>query len=267
MKLTHYSIFAVAILFALAAVPVVALTSNELRTVAPNLTSDQAQTLLTKGSITRYFGAHERPALIPNSSLSSGVESDIASLDYTTGVETLYLAQEGGQGKASTMLGWYNVLRSISTLKGVKYYDLLSGKMKTLFSQSYVVDNASDRKRIPDPLVTTLPSESAITIMQHDSRFGSNYYRMRYLTAPDAISMTMTNLTTLSLFFIPVVSPGEMQLHLVVMPWKGHRLFYGSVEVKVATFLGLKGLVRDAFHNRIVALYDWFSKLSSGGGP
>lgn len=266
MKFNRYSISVAVVLFALAASPVIGLTINELRSVEPQLTNDQAHSLLAKGSITRYFGAHEQPALIPNTSLSTGVKADISSLAYTTGVETLYLSKEGIPSTSKTMLRWYNVLRSISTLKGVKYYDILSGKMKTLFSQSYVVDNLKDKKRVPDPLVSKLPTKSTITIMQHDSRFGSNYYRVRYRAAPDGISMTMTNLTTLSLFFIPVVSPGDMQLHLVVKPWKGHRLFYGSVEVKVATFLGLKGLVRDAFHNRIVALYGWFAKHVSGPG-
>lgn len=267
MKPSRYVIVAVPLLLAFAASPVASLTFDQLSAIEPHLTSSQANSLLTKGSITRYFGAHQRPALIPNSSLSPGVKSDVSSLDYTTGVETLYLAKEGGRDKAATMLAWYNVLRSISTLKGVKYYDLLSRRMKTLFFQSYVVDNSKNGKRIPDPLVTKLPAESTITIMQHDSRFGSNYYRVRYLTAPDAISMTMTNLTTLRLLFIPVVSPGGMQLHLIVMPWRGSRLFYGSVEIKAATMLGLKGLVRDAFRNRIVALYGWFSKRASRLGP
>lgn len=266
MKQTRFPIIVVVLLLAITSSPLYPLTLDELHAVEPNLTSDQAKTLLSTGSITRYFGAHEKPAFVPNSSLSSGIEAESSSLDYTTGVETLYFTKDAHPNNAATLLSWYNVLRSISTLKGVKYYDLLSGSMKTLFYQSYVVDNPTDRKRIPDPLVASLPSESTITIMQHDSRFGSNYYRVRYRAAPDAISLTMTNLTTLSLWFIHVVPPGAMQLHLLVMPWNGQRVFYGSVEVKVTTFLGLKGLVRDAFHNRIVALYDWFSKLSSHQG-
>lgn len=264
MRLISSSIFAVLFLLALGASQTFGLTLDELYSIEPNLTSDQAQALLTQGSITRYIDGHEPPAFIPNSALSAGIGSEISALDYTTGVETLYLSKAQAPNDAATMLGWYNVLRSISTLKGVKYYDLLSGTMKTLFSQSYAVDNSTDRKRIADPLVSSLPQESTITIMQTDSRFGSNYYRVRYLTAPHAISMTMTNLTTLSILFIHVVLPGEMQLHLVVMPWKGSRLFYGSVVTKPTTMLGLKGLVRDAFHNRIVALYGWFSKLASG---
>ncbi len=264
MRRIRLSILALPILLALGSSPAAALTLGELHSIEPNLTSDQAQTLLSAGSITRYLNGHEAPAFVPSSSLSAGIEADIASLDYTTGVETLYLSKQQSPDTPATMLGWYNVLRSISTLKGVKYFDLLSGTMKTLFSQSYVVDSPTDRKRIPDPLVTSLPPQSTITIMQTDSRFGSNYYRVRYLTAPDAISMTMTNLTTLNLLFIHVVPPEEMQLHLVVMPWKGSRLFYGSVVTRPTTMLGLQGLVRDAFHNRIVALYDWFSKLASG---
>lgn len=263
MKQTRRSILAVALLVALVSSPAFGLTLHELGAIEPGLSRSQAETLLSKGSLTRYVSRHEPPALVPMNSLRAGIESNISSLAYTTGVEALYVSDEHGPNGAATMLGWYNVLRSISTLKGVKYYDLLSGHMKTLFSQSYVVDNPTDRKRIADPLVTTLPSESTITIMQRDSRFGRNYYRVRYRAAPDAISMTMTNLTTLSILFIPVVPPKAMQLHLVVMPWKGSRVFYGSVVVKANTLLGLKGLVRDAFHNRIVALYGWFSKLAS----
>jgi len=138
--------------------------------------------------------------------------------------------------------------------------------MRVLFSNSYAVDNAKDKKRIPDPLVTSIPPESSLTIMQDDTRFGTNYYNVRYLGAPDAISMTMTNITTLSLLFIPVISPQDMQLHLVVLPYKGSRLFYGSVVVRVGTMLGLQGIVRDSFHNRINALYGWFKDMTSEMG-
>lgn len=267
MKQSHYSILAFLSVLALLALaiplPAQALSVEELRSIEPTLTAEQAKTLLTTGSLSRYLNGHDTAQLVPDCSVAAGVRADMSSVAYTTGVETLYLSKDDAEDTPETMLRWYNALRSISTLKGVKYYDLLSGTMQTLFSQSYAVDSLTDRKRIPDPLVTSLPAESTITIMQDDSRFGSNYYRVRYRTAPGAISMTMTNLTALKVLFFSVVAPSDMQMHLVVLPWKGERLFYGSVVAKASTMLGLGGMVREAFHNRVVALYGWFSKLAA----
>ncbi len=239
-----------------------ALSLDDLRAAAPGLTDAQAESLLTKGSVTRFFQPHESAELVPDCSLAPTIKADMSSLDYSIGVEVLFIAKPGDESGPDPLLGWYNILRSISTLKGVEYYSVLDGKMRVLFSNSYAVDNATDKKRIADPLVTSLPPESSITIMQDDTRFGTNYYRVRYLAAADAISMTMTNITTLSLLFIPVISPQDMQLHLVVLPYQGSRLFYGSVVVRVGTMLGLQGIVRDSFHNRINALYGWFKSMA-----
>jgi len=242
------------------------LSLDDLHAVEPGLTQAQAESLLTTGSLTRFFQPHERAALVPNCALAPRIEADMSSVDYSIGVEVLFVTKPGEDANSDPLLGWFNILRSISTLKGVQYYSVLDGKMRVLFSDSYAVDNPTDKKRIPDPLVVSLPPESSITIMQNDTRFGTNYYGVRYLTAPDAISMTMTNITTLSLLFIPVISPQDMQLHLVVLPYKGSRLFYGSVVVRVGTMLGLQGIVRDSFHNRIDALYGWFKSMADKTG-
>ncbi len=262
MKKSRCSIFAAVLLALLLPAAGFSLSLDDLRALEPGLTDAQAQSLLSKGSLTRFFQPHQSAQMVPNCSLAPRIESDMSSLDYSIGVETLFVAHPGEESGPDLLLQWYNSLRSISTLKGVKYYSILDGKMRVLFSDSYAVDNATDRKRIPDPLVTSLPPESTITIMQDDTRFGTNYYSVRYLTAPDAISMTMTNITTLSLLFIPVISPQDMQLHLIVLPYKGMRIFYGSVVVKVGTMLGLQGIVRDSFRNRIDALYSWFKNLT-----
>jgi Family of unknown function (DUF6675) len=133
MKQPRYSIFGVPILMALVSRSSHALTLDELRAVEPNLTNEQAQTLLGRGSVTRYFDGHEPAAFAPECSRSPSIEADISSFDYTTGVETLCFAKEGGGDDAAAMFVWYNALRSISAFQGVKYYDLSSGTMQTLF--------------------------------------------------------------------------------------------------------------------------------------
>ena len=97
-------------------------------------------------------------------------------------------------------------------------------------------------------------------VLQDDSTFGQVLFHLHYIGAPDAISMSMSNLSSLYLWFIPVIAPEQMVLQLVLLPYKGHLLFYGGVEVKTISLFGLQNATRDSFVNRIEALQSWFAQ-------
>ena len=251
------SIFWVIVLVALP-LRVWALSAGDLQSVVPGLTAAEAQQLADTGRVTHFFDSSGQPRLVPTSSLSESVHQEYGTVDHTVGVEALFVMNPGSGGQKAEMLHWYNILRSISTMKGIKYYSVTHGRVRVLFLDSYVIDNTKDQKRLPDPHVTSIPTASDLTIKQDDSTFGEALFHLHYRGASDAISMSMVNLNTFHLWFLPVIGNHHMVLQLVLIPYKGKLLFYGGVEVKTISLFGLQNATRDSFVNRIDALHKWF---------
>ena len=70
----------------------------------------------------------------------------------------------------------YNILLSMSTMKGTQYYSASRERMRTLFAESYVVDGPNRQNRLPDPVVQEIPPTSKLTVLQEDLTFGENLY-------------------------------------------------------------------------------------------
>lgn len=239
------------------------LSVDELTHIVPGLTQDEAQQLVKTGQVTHFFEANGMPRLVPSSSLTTSIQKEYQSVDHTVGVETLFVMKPGRGSQDANMLKWYNILRSISTMKGIQYYSVTHGRTRVLFRDSYAIDNLKNQNRLPDPLVGSIPESSDLTIKQDDSTFGEALFHLHYRGAGDAISMSMVNLNTFHLWFIPVINDGNMVLQLVLIPYKGDLLFYGGVEVKTISLFGLQNATRDSFINRIDALQKWFEEQAN----
>lgn len=235
-----------------------ALSADDLRAILPTITAAEQSELASTNTLTRLIEPNETPDLIPSTSLDRSVREALTSVKYSVGVESVFIAPYSHTGDGSHLLAWYNTLRSVSKLRGVEYYSTLFRKTRVLFRDSYAVDGESTQRPVPDPLVRELPSDDSILIKQDDSTFGVNLFKLRYRAADDSISMSMSNLNSLNLFLVPVVGPGNMVMEIVVLPYKGYRVFYGCVVVRVATFLGFESFIRDSFYYRVKALYSWF---------
>jgi len=240
-----------------------ALGARDLTAVVPGLTPADLATLAKTGEVTREFGAGESAVLAPECGLTAGLLAQIASFSYTTGVEILSVASRQTGDDAGELLRWYNVLRSVSTLKGLTFYSPVYHHRELLFRDSYAVDNPTDDKRIPDPTVGLLPRDSKITLMQNDATFGPNLYELDYRASSDAIAVTMINLEPLNFLFIPVMGVRDMQIRIIVMPYKDCRIFYGNVVAKATTFFGLGDKVQASALARLQALYDWFTRMAT----
>ncbi len=244
-----------------------ALDANDLAALAPGLTPADLASLVNTGEVTREFEAGGKAALAPQSGLTAGLLAQIGSFSYTTGVELLCVASRQRGDDAGELLRWYNILRSVSTLKGLTFYSPVYHHQEVLFRDSYAVDGPMDEKPIPDPTVGWIPQDSKITLMQNDATFGPNLYELDYRASSDAIAVTMINLEPLTFLFIPVMGARDMQIRIIVMPYKDCRIFYGNVVAKATTFLGLGDKVQASALARLQALYDWFTRMTKQERP
>ncbi len=232
------------------------LFSLEADSILKDLSAEQMTVLSRDGEITRYFFQKEDLAYIFDSSFSQIINRSIGTLDPTIGVESLFLYKTD---KEYSVLELYNILLSISTMKGIEYYSQSRKKMRTLFTDSYVMRSKEDKGRVPDFTVTDPLKEISFYADQTDKTFGENIYKTEYKSDGTSIWIQMSNETPMKYKFIKMVNPGDISINVAVRKIDEGLLFYGVTGVHTFSFLGLERAKKESFYNRMKALYGWFT--------
>ena len=218
-----------------------------------------------EGGINRFFTSEETSQFTPASLLSGELTGSASAIDYAVGVESLHfipketLAPElRGISTDEYLLSLYNTLRSVSTLEGIEYYSASRERMRTLFAETWVIKGPDDDTRLPDPLVSTIPRKDTLYIHQKDLTFGENVSRVVYRHEGSALSMSITNETTMRYMLFPLVREGNMSMQMLILPVSEGIVFYGLSTVDVLDLKVFYKKMRASFTNRLIALKDWF---------
>ncbi|HOV37432.1 MAG TPA: hypothetical protein PLG79_01825 [Spirochaetales bacterium] len=242
--------------------------TTTLQDLFPGLSGEELTRLTTEKEITRYYFEPVPPKWLPKSGLSLRIAEDMTKIETVIGVESIHFLPyseigiypgEGGDADPF-LLKIYNVLRSVSTMKGLQYYSVTRGRMHTLFAESYAIAGPDNQTRIPDPLVETIPEESVVYVFQEDLTFGKNITRWVYRWEKEEFSVSSTNLTPMKYGILTMADPEQMQTHLLIQPMRDGISFYGCAVVKSIRFLGLEKRSKESLYNRIKAIYSWFEK-------
>ena len=157
----------------------------------------------------------------------------------------------------------YNIIRSVSTQKGIKYISHLEGdKPTTLFEDAYMLSNPdSIKSRIDDPVSSTVPESYSCYCYQKDNRFGKNVYSVNYTIKDTDFLMDINNYTKMKYMGFTCVDKGALNMYLEVIETEEGFLLYTMAvakdrepEVKV---LFITVDLPSAFMRRITALKDW----------
>lgn len=221
----------------------------------PSLSVEERALLADEGEVTHLYTAPNEPQLVP--AFQSRIIEDLRRIEPRLGVEVLFVAPAPDGSRAGPEV--FTTLQSISTMEGIEYYSQSRGYMRTLFHESYVIDDPESRKRVSDPVSEVVPRFDRLYVFQRDSSFGKNVLQLDYEVDGETILLTMTNLTRmLYQGFIPAVGPGELVFHIIVQPIGDDLLFYGHSAAKAPSLFGLEDRIQLSFYNRIVALYNWY---------
>ena len=160
----------------------------------------------------------------------------------------------------------YNLLRSMSTMKGLEYISHMAGdKPTTLFKDSYMISNPDKTSsKIADPVSTSVPASFNCYAYQKDNRFGGNVYSVKYTIKEGDFLMEISNYTPMKYMGFSCVDKGALHMYLeVIEAEEGFVLFTNAMvsgrepEVKV---LFITVDLPSAFLRRTTALSDWFEK-------
>jgi hypothetical protein len=230
--------------------------------VASFLPAPVYERLAREGELRNSLHPDSLPQLIPNVSARNEIEARIRALELTVGTEVLavYKIEDGDLDSPESRLRIYNILRSMSTMKGIQYYSASRERMRTLFAESYVVDGPDGKKRLPDPVVDEIPAYSRLYALQEDLTFGENIYVTEFRYSGETYLLDSTNLTTMNYFFLRMVKPKNSVTLILLIPSGQELLFYGAVGAHTMNFLGLARSREDSFYNRLKAIYGWFGE-------
>ena len=233
---------------------------GSLRNIFPSLTRAERALLRDAGELTNFYSGAPNLRYRPNIAIWDELETRLGEGEPAVGIEVLFLYSlpDGWSQRPDAELTIYNTLRSVSTMQGILYFSASRGRMRTFYRRSYAIDDPDRRRRVADPLVTTIPDHERIYILQEDLSFGENIYSVDYRHQDGVFVAEMVNLTTMHYAIFPVVQPRGVDILLTIIPTDEGILFYGTSGVEVLTLLGLEERARASFTNRIRALYNWF---------
>jgi len=216
--------------------------------------------------INRFYTSEGGAVHLPATGLAADLLDAALGVDYSVGVESLYLIpwrevspELSGLPAEEFDRRIYNILRKVSSLEGIEYYSASREKMRTLFAECWAIDNPDDRRRIEDPLVSEIPESDTIFIYQKDLTFGKNISRVDYQYKTGQFRMGILNLTTMTYMLFPVVGRENMSMQILILPCREGIVFYGLNTVKVLDLPIFYKKMESSFTNRMIALSDWFA--------
>jgi len=215
-------------------------------------------------SLQHTFKGSDPLTLFPNIPIKDRVLSEVARVVPTIGVELLLLYKPQLGVRLTEMdrgdyhLKIYNILRSVSTLKGIEYYSASRKRMRVFFHDAYAIESPDDRKEREDPLVDSIPLNSTIHTYMKDSSLGNYVGQIHYHYHYDYFAMGIRNQTALWRFIIPMVRPEKLNMLVLIVPWEDQVLFYGLCYVNATNIFGVADSRTASFYNRLIALFNWF---------
>ncbi len=242
-------------------------TLPSLNDVLPSISSSDTSALVNDGELLRFHGEGVSPGLLPDTSLTAGIARQMISGDLNIGIEGLFFTPvEDLPDKYRKLtpderrLTLYNILRSVSTLQGLEYYSASRGEMRLLFEESWAIaDVKKPEEALTDPLVSSIPAEDSILIHQKDKSFSNNESSMTFQAGANAFTTDIVNLTPMRYKgFIKIAKPGDMQIHLIVVPVEEGLLMYGTMSAKTLKVKAFLDRAQDSFTNRVIALTGWY---------
>lgn len=229
----------------------------DLESLLSPIPADLRGELLRSGAVERFLDDAGEVALLPDHPLAREVRRALEDTDPNVLSEQLVVVRTAVDDRA--VLGLYNSLRRVSDLSYLQYYNDRTERTHDLFRESRAIDGPSSRRGIADPVVTTLPRDDRVWVLQGLPPFGEVVSEYRYRSEGRAFLFTGTNEDPLPYRGMRVVRPGNMITAILVIPGEDYVLMYGLGGVKAFMMFGLlDDRIEAAFSGRTDGIFTWY---------
>ena len=137
--------------------------------------------------------------------------------------------------------------------------DMAKRGIKTLYLQSYTVDNPYDKNRIPDQTDGSADNRT-IYAFQEDNSFGVNTYQIDYRQLDNEISMVMKNEDPVKFAFITAVKKNNLVMSLQIIDKGSYLITYILAQMKFPALSIFESKMNNSLNARITALQNWFEE-------
>ena len=163
-------------------------------------------------------------------------------------------------GTADRELLIYQILHRFRSMEGTLYYSASRDRMREFYLESYRIPGPDNAEPLPDPVPLSVADRASLFIEQEDSSFGRNRYTVDYARSGAWLSISISNLTTVTYGFLPVLRPGRFRSALAIADDNdGGLLVFGIASVDPLTTVVVGDRITRSIFNRSVALFRWFS--------
>lgn len=224
--------------------------------------------LVKEGSIADYrYDGSEEFKLLPKTVYSEGlfrtmIKKEPGNFPYTYEglhlIKKADLLKQGNSGKTSiTIDDVSKVVRSLSTMEGLKYYSTTRNKEMVLFKKCYMIAGAGDKTKVPDQNTGNADGQISYCL-QDDSSFGENTYRLTYHQNEDSLWCNFTILDKMGIGPFRPIHPGKMIINILVVDCGDDILLYLCTDTDSVKLPGIKGQITKSMLARMNAVYEWF---------
>jgi hypothetical protein len=223
------------------------------------VTAPVARELAAGAPVVRPLPADGTTSLLPAVSSASALAGEVRAARPTVGSEVLVVLRGMAVDLDSPdgRLRLYNGLHAASTLKGITYWSASRKQERVLFTESFAIASPREGARIPDPVFGGIPLEDTLYTFQQDQSYGKNTYAQRFSAAADHVVVRISNTSTVTVAFIPLVQPGGFVSDCVLVPMGSDLLFYGVSYIRTSMPIGDRRARQESLANRLVAMANW----------
>lgn len=226
------------------------------------------QKLMAFGSYSSFSEGQPKVDLCPDKAAGADITRTLNASHPSIGIQTLVVAAmpAGLVARTDRPLALYNLIHQFRTMEGLQYFSSTHNKVRTLFTTSHVVNAPNDRNSLVDPHYSIIEPTHDLYLEQDDTTFGKNLYVVTVKGHEGgSVELTMSNADRVWWGLLPVLGPGSLKLTLVIQASADGKFlyFYGNVGITATKVFGMEEQVRTSFYNRVIALYNWFSKQAA----
>ena len=151
------------------------------------------------------------------------------------------------------------VLRSVSSMQGMKYFSTTKNKTLVLYEKAYMVDGENSKKKIADQNAGNADGQISYCY-QKDNSFGDIFYRLNYYQGEKTMLAVFTTTNTIGIGPFKAIAPENLKIFIFVEDQGDEILLYLFTDLDSAKYPGIKGQITDSMTSRLDAVYNWFIK-------
>ncbi len=151
----------------------------------------------------------------------------------------------------------FTILHAAGSMQGITYYSNSKKKIRVLYEESWLINNLQEKKKLSDPVFTSMPAQASYMMWQKDATLGGIAYTVTLQSGTNWITSTAHNVSTVVYGIVPIIQPKRLFLRYLAIQTDEGILFYAVMSVRPLVFPGISERYISSLQNRITAVYSW----------